>query len=209
MSKEISQSKIMSALDWGYEKAVNGVPGLDSAQELAESYMRKGNCKIEQANSLIRWQNTKAGTSGFLSGLGGIITMPVTLPANITSVLYVQIRMIAAIAHMGGHDVQDDQVKSLVYVCLTGNSAKDIMKGAGIAIGTKLTTNAIKSISGKTITAINQKVGFRLVTKFGEKGVINLGKAVPLVGGLIGGSFDSITTNTIGNVARDTFIVLD
>ena len=47
---------------------------------------------------------------------------------------------------------------------------------------------------------------FRLVTKFGEKGAINLGKAVPLVGGIIGGSFDSITTNTIGNVARDTFI---
>ncbi len=206
MSKEITQSKIMSALDWAYEKAVNGVPGLDSAQELAESYMRNGNCRKGQVNSLIRWQNTKAGTSGFLSGLGGVITMPVTLPANITSVLYVQIRMIAAIAHMGGHDVQDDQVKSLVYVCLTGNSAKDIMKGAGITIGTKLTTNAIKSISGKTITAINQKVGFRLVTKFGQKGAINLGKAVPLVGGIIGGSFDSITTNAIGNVARDTFI---
>lgn len=135
--------------------------------------------------------------------------MPVTLPANITSVLYVQIRMIAAIAHMGGYNVQDDQVKSLVYVCLTGNSAKDIMKGAGITIGTKLTTNAIKSISGKTLTAINQKVGFRLVTKFGEKGVINLGKAVPLVGGFIGGSFDSISTNTIGNVARDTFINIE
>jgi hypothetical protein len=207
MNKKITKDRIMSVLDWGYDKAVNGVPGLDSAQELADSYMRKGDCKIVQANSLIRWQNTKAGTSGFLSGLGGIITMPLTLPANITSVLYVQIRMIAAIAHMGGHNIQDDQVKSLFYVCLTGNSAKDIMKGAGITIGTKLTTNAIKSISGKALTTINQKIGFKLVTKFGEKGVINLGKVVPLVGGLIGGSFDSITTNTIGNVARDTFVL--
>lgn len=197
----------MSALDWGYEKAVNGVPGLDSAQELAESYMLNGDCKIKQANSLIRWQNTKAGTSGFLSGLGGIITMPVTLPANITSVLYIQIRMIAAIAHIGGHDVHDDRVRSLVYVCLTGNSAKEIMKAAGITIGTKLTTNIIKSIPGKVIVSINQKVGFRLLTKFGEKGVINLGKTIPLVGGIVGGSFDSFTTNTIGNVSRDTFIV--
>jgi hypothetical protein len=81
------------------------------------------------------------------------------------------------------------------------------MKGAGITIGTKLTTNAIKSISGKALTTINQKVGFKLVTKFGDKGVINLGKVVPLVGGLIGGSLDSITTNTIGNVARDTFVL--
>lgn len=206
MSKEITQSKIMSALDWGYEMAVDGVPGLDTAEELAQSYMKNGGSKRDQVNSLIRWQNTKAGTSGFLTGLGGIITLPVALPANITSVLFIQIRMIAAIAVIGGYDIRDDQVKSLVYLCLAGNSAKDIVKGTGIVLGTKLTNSAIKSISGKTLTAINQKVGFRLFTKFGEKGVINLGKMVPLAGGFIGGTFDSVTTNTIGNVARNTFL---
>lgn len=209
MENKISQNKIMSVLDWGYDKAINGVPGLDSAQELANSYMSKEGSKIEQANSLIRWQNTKAGTSGFLSGLGGIATMPITLPLNITSLIYIQIRMITAIAYIGGHNIQDDQVKTLVYVCLTGNSAKDIIKSAGISIGTKMTKNAINSISGKTLIAINKKVGFRLFTKFGNTGVINLGKAIPLVGGLIGGSLDTISTNTIGNVARNTFISSD
>ena len=207
MANEITESKIMQVLDWTYEKAVNGVAGLDSASELASSYIDKGGSRVEQANSLIRWQNTKAGTSGFLTGLGGIITMPVTIPANITSVMYVQVRMIAAIAHIGEHDLHDDRVKTLVYACLTGNAAKDIIKDMGIVVGRKLTENAIKNISGKTITAINQKVGFRLVTKFGEKGVINLGKAVPLLGGIVGAAFDSVATNTIGNIARDTFIV--
>lgn len=206
MEKDINQSKIMAALDWGYDKAVNRTLGLASAQELAESYMRQGSSKIEQANSLIRWQKTKAGTSGFISGLGGIMTMPITLPANITSVIYLQIRMIAAIAHIGEHDVHDDRVKTLTYVCITGNSAKDIMKGTGIAIGTKLTTSAIKSVSGKTLTSINQKVGFRLLTKFGEKGVVNLGKTVPIVGGVIGGGLDFMTTSTIGRVAKNTFL---
>lgn len=206
MTKKITHSKMMSALDWTYEMAVDGVPGFDTAEELAHSYMKDGRSKRDQVNSLIRWQNAKAGTSGFLTGLGGIITLPVALPANITSVLYVQIRMIAAIAVIGGYDVKNDQVKSLVYLCLAGNSAKDIVKGTGIVIGTKLSQSAIKSISGKTLTVINQKVGFRLVTKFGEKGAINLGKMVPLAGGVIGSTFDSVTTNTIGNVARDTFI---
>jgi len=207
MAKELTESKIMQVLDWTYDKAVNGVSGLDSAAELADSYMKQGGSLKDQANSLIRWQNTKSGTSGFLTGLGGIITMPVTIPANITSVMYVQVRMIAAIAHMGGHDLNDDRVKSLVYACLTGNAAKDILKDMGIVVGRKLTENAIKNISGKTITAINQKVGFRLITKFGEKGVVNLGKAVPLLGGVIGATFDSVATNTIGNIARDTFIL--
>ncbi|HIQ54533.1 MAG TPA: EcsC family protein, partial [Pseudomonas pachastrellae] len=156
MAKELTESKIMQVLDWTYDKAVNGVSGLDSAAELADSYMKQGGSLKDQANSLIRWQNTKSGTSGFLTGLGGIITMPVTIPANITSVMYVQVRMIAAIAHMGGHDLNDDRVKSLVYACLTGNAAKDILKDMGIVVGRKLTENAIKNISGKTITAINQ-----------------------------------------------------
>ena len=206
MSNELTESKIMLALDWAYDKAVNGVAGLDSAMELASDYMKQQGSKKDQVNSLIRWQNTKAGTSGFLTGLGGLITMPLTIPVNISSVMYVQIRMIAAIAHMGGHNLKDDRVKSLVYACLTGNAAKDILKDMGIVVGRKLTESAIKNISGKTITAINQKVGFRLLTKFGETGVINLGKVVPILGGVIGATFDSVATNTIGNIARDTFV---
>lgn len=208
MANNLTESKIIDVLNWSYEKAVNGVPGLDSAYDLAADYMKSNESLYNQANSLIRWQNTKAGTSGFLTGLGGIITLPIAIPANVASVMYVQIRMIAALAHMGGHNLNDDRVRSLVFVCLTGNAAKDILKDIGIVVGKKIAQNSIKNISGKTITAINQKVGFRLLTKFGEKGVINLGKAVPLLGGLIGASFDSLTTNTVGNIARDTFITV-
>lgn len=197
----------MQALDWTYQKAVTGAPGLDSAVELAESYMGEDRDITDSVNSLIRWQNTKAGSTGFITGLGGLITMPVAIPANITSIIYIQVRMIAAIAHMGGYDIKDDQVKALVYVCLTGNSAKDILKETGILLGTKLTTSMVKRIPGKVLIEINKKVGFRLFTKFGEKGVVNLGKAIPLVGGVIGGTFDSVATNTVGNVARDTFII--
>jgi hypothetical protein len=101
---------------------------------------------IENVNSLIRWQNTKSATSGFLSGLGGVIVMPVAIPANITSVILVQIRMVAAIAHMGGHDLKSDEVKTFVYACLAGNGAKDILKNSGIGIGKKLAISGIKKI---------------------------------------------------------------
>lgn len=206
MANDLTENKIMQVLDWTYDKAVNGVGGLDSAGELAADYMKQGGTRIDQANSLIRWQNTKAGTSGFLAGLGGVITMPVTIPANIASVMYVQIRMIAAIAHMGKHDLTDDRVKSLVYVCLTGNAAKDIIKDVGIVAGRKFAEGLIKNISRETIVAINKAVGFKLLTKFGQQGVINLGKTVPVLGGIIGATFDSVSTNAVGNIARNTFL---
>ena len=153
-----------------------------------------------------RWQVTKAGTSGFLSGLGGVITMLVAIPANIASVMYVQIRMIAAVAHLGGHDIRNDQVRTLCYTCMCGKAAGDVVKNTGISLGTKLTEQAIKKVAGKTLKNINKKVGFRLVTKFGEKGIINLGKMVPIAGGVVGGTFDAASTSVIGKIARTTFI---
>lgn len=93
-------------LDWGYDKATNGLPGTPTAQELAEDYLSKHNSVESAIHSLIKWQNTKAATSGFLTGLGGIITLPVAIPANLASVLYVQIRMVAAIAYMRGYDLK-------------------------------------------------------------------------------------------------------
>ena len=116
-----------------------------------------------------------------------------------------QTRMVAAIAHMRGFDLKDDQVRTLVYVALTGQAAADILKQAGIKIGTNMSRVLIKRIPFEVIKQINKRVGFRLVTKFGEKGVINLGKCIPLVGGAIGGTIDAVGTRTIGKTAKRVF----
>ena len=205
MSEKLNESAIIKILDWSYDKAINGIPGMGTAEEMAQDYLKSNNSLEKQINSLIRMQDVKSGTSGFLTGLGGIITLPVTLPANVTSVLYIQIRMIAAIAYMCGYDIRSDQVKSLVFVCLTGNAAVDILKDIGIEVGKKILLSQIKNISGAVIVKINQKVGFRLLTKFGEKGIINLGKAVPVLGGLIGGTIDTIATHSVGKIAKKVF----
>jgi len=206
MTKSLNHPALMKILDWAYEKALNGVPGLDTANELAQKFMIQEGTLHQKADSLIRWQNAKACTSGFITGIGGLMTLPVAIPANLASVLYIQIRMIAAIAHMGGYDLRDDKVKTLVYVCLAGNFAKDLIQEAGILIGTKFTTRIIESISERSLLAINQKVGFRLLSKYGGRSAINLGKAVPFAGGIIGGTIDLIATNLIGNTARNIFI---
>jgi hypothetical protein len=206
MSENLNTSLIMKALDYAYDKAVNGLPGLETAEEMAQNYMRDGGTLESQANKLVKWQIAKASTSGFITGLGGLITMPIAIPANITSVLYVQVRMIAAIAIMGNHDIKNDQIKTLVYMCLCGSAITGLLKDVGIQIGSKLTVTAINKISGAAITKINQAVGFRLMTKFGQTGAINLGKAVPLIGGVFAGTVDAVTTRTIGTVAISTFI---
>lgn len=204
---KMDTSKAISILDACYEKALDGIPHVSSSvSKLAMEYMNKYPTKDVAAKALINMQITKCGISGFITGLGGLITMPVAVPANVSSVLYVQLRMIASIAYIGGYNPNDDEVRTLAYLCLTGSAMSDIVKNTGIKIGQKITINFIKKIPGTVLTKINQKVGFRLLTKMGEKGAVNLVKMIPVVGGVIGGGIDIVGTKIIANKAYSVFV---
>ena len=199
--------KGQEALDKLYSSALNGIPMVSgSIDYLVEDYLSKYETVEEAAAALVRAQVVKCGASGFVTGFGGLITLPLMIPANMSSVFYVQMRMIAAVAAMGGYDVRSDQVKTLVYVCLTGTSIADLLKDAGVKVGEQVARTAIKKIPGTVLTKINQRIGFRFITKFGEKGVVNLGKCVPLVGAVIGGGMDVVSTRVIGTRAITEFI---
>ncbi len=203
---KLGSDHIMKWLDRLYDLVVEDSPILESAQDIGNHYAASTGSLEERARRLIRWQVMKAGTSGFLSGLGGVIAMPVAMPANIASVMYVQIRMIAAVAHLSGHDIRNDQVRTLCYACMCGKAAGDVVKDAGIKLGAKLIEQAIKKVPGKVLKKINKEVGFRLLTKFGSKGTINFGKMIPIAGGVVGGTFDASSTYVIGKIACTTFI---
>lgn len=204
---KLSKEDLMNTLEKLYEKSIDGIPHISlSIEELANQYLSKNINVNEAAKSFINYQIAKCTTSGFLTGFGGIITLPVAIPANIGSVLYVQMRMIACLAHMGGYAMDDDQTQTLVYACLAGVSIDGLVKAAGIKIGTKLTTSLIKKIPGTALIKINQKVGFRMLTKFGTKGIINLGKMVPLAGAFVSGVFDFVETKIIAERAYNLFI---
>lgn len=207
MKEKLDEKQMLTILDELYGKVLNGVPKVSKpVDELAKEYLSKNDSPEKAAKELVKYQTAKCGTSGFITGLGGIITLPVAIPANISSVLYIQLRMIAAVAHMGGFDIQSDQVQTLAYACLTGSAITDVLKQTGIKVGEKIAISAINKVPGKVLTSINQKVGFRLVTKFGTKGAVNLVKLVPVAGGVIGGAVDIGSTRIIAGNAYNLFI---
>ena len=207
MVAKISQNEIMQLLDKLYDQSMHGIAKVSPpVEKLANNYLEKSNDATTAAKKFINYQIAKCTTSGFVTGLGGLITLPVAIPANVGSVIYVQMRMIACLAYMGGYDTDSDQVQTLVYACLAGISIDQILKQAGIQFGNKFVMAMVKKIPGEVLTKINQKVGFRFVTKFGTKGIVNIGKAVPVVGGMISGGFDFVETKAIANRAYKMFI---
>ena len=203
----ITQEQIMDVMSKCYQAALDGLPGSKSCEELAQEYMDRYKASTIAARELIKQQLLKCSASGFITGFGGLLTLPVTVPANVASVLYVQMRMIAALAAIGGYDVHSDEVQTLVYLCLAGSSLTDVVKSTGIKIANKVTTNMLKKLPGAVLTKINQKVGFRLLTKFGTKGAVNLVKVVPVAGALVGAGIDYGSTKLIADKAYNAFLL--
>lgn len=208
--KKLTSDTILKALSTIYDKTKTGIPLISKpVDELAAEYLKKYPIKSVAAKRMLNVQVAKCTTSGFITGFGGFITMPITIPADISSVLYVQMRMIACTACIAGYDVNDDEVQTLVFACLAGVSINQIAKDFGIKFGAKIAEEGIKKIPGKALTKINQRVGFRFLTKFGEKGLINLGKMIPIVGAVINGGFDLAETKIIAVRAYKMFIKND
>ena len=204
--EKISQQDILDFLNVCYQKMLNGIPNVSPpVEEMAEDYLSKYETADEAIKAMIKNQIIKCTTSGIITGFGGIVTLPITIPANISSVLYVQMRMIACCAYMAGYDLRSDQTQSFVYACLAGVSINQFIKRAGIEFGIKFTNKLVEKIPGKALTAINQKVGFRFITKFGSKGIVNIGKLVPGVGAVVGGGLDFAETKIIADRAYRWF----
>ncbi len=203
------KDQALSLVNWLIEVALEGWGPLDSAEELAQEYLndRSYRNNDERVDSLINWESVKNFSTGFLTSLGGPATLPASVAGSVAASWAIQARMIGAIAYIYGHNIREERVKTLILACLLGDKfVKEVLKKVGVQIGKNVAKQVImKKIPGRVLIEINKKIGFRLLTKAGERGVINLIKVVPLIGGAIGGGVDAAACQTVGEIAKKVF----
>ena len=146
-----------------------------------------------------------ASTNGALTGLGGLVALPVTIPVGLAGHYLLGARLAAGVASLRGHDLDSEDVRTAVLLCLLGGAAGETLKEIGVQVGTKSVASVVKQIPGRTLIEINKKVGFRLLTKGGTTGVLNLGKMVPLVGAPIGAAVEGLACRAVGAYAKSVF----
>jgi hypothetical protein len=199
--------KALALVNWILEHAIAGVAPLTKPEDLAAEYASNGSyrTRAERITALIRWEAAKNFATGFTTGLGGILTLPVAVPAALGAAWILQARLAGAIAILHGHSLRSDRVRTLILLAIAGDSAKDVAKTAGIVVGKRLTANAIRTVPGRVLIQLNRLIGMRLLTKAGQTGAISLTKAIPIAGGLVGGGFDAATCVAVGRVADRLF----
>lgn len=186
-------------LDILYTQAIQGGLGTDSAKELAYHYRSISPDIHQAAESLITWESSKAATSGFITGLGGVVALPVTLPAGLTGLLFIQFRMIAAVAILGGHSTDDIRTRNLIYLCLGGSVAKELLHSAGMHLFKRLSSSVLENMSEKAVTTLMT----RITTGVAAGSVARL---LPLVGGIMSGGMDWVLVRSSGALACEVFL---
>lgn len=180
---------------------------LEGAKALGSRYASDASFSDTDARvrALIRSHTLMNFGTGFLTGLGGLVTLPIAIPSAMTASWVIHTRLAAAIAVLHGHDVDDERVQAFILFSLLGNAGKQVLRSAGITVANRLALQGIDAIPARLLTEINRRVGMRLVTKAGERGVVNLVKVVPVAGGLVGGSVDALYCNAVGRRAHALF----
>jgi uncharacterized protein (DUF697 family) len=196
---------LRQGFDWAYGKAVAGMPGLEGAEALAARYRERHATPDAAVAALIAWQSGMAGAAGFVTGCGGFVALPVAMPANLASALYIQARLIAAIADLRGHDITSPDVRSLALACMTGSKAADTLKDAGVRFGTRLTRDAVGWASPALFKKMERAAGVSAACAAGAGNAAKFGKFVPVVGGVVAAGFDAAITQLIGRTADRVF----
>ncbi|VEG45353.1 Uncharacterised protein [Mycolicibacterium flavescens] len=188
---------------------VSGVGPYKSAYAVADEALTAHGDAEKAIDRLVATHRRWVGSTGFASGVGGMITLPVSLPADVTTFYMLSARMSAAIAFLRGYDITSEEVQSAVLISLLGASAAGALGKVGVEVGTKTAVAGLQRLPGRVLVEINRKVGYRLLTKFGTRGSINLVKAVPLVGGGVGAGVNVVAINQIARYSKATFVPID
>lgn len=185
---------------------IDGKAGFDSAEKVAAKALAQSNGDAERAIKQIIHDHRKlSAANGFITGLGGFVTMTVALPANVAGFYLVSTRMVAAIARVRGYDLNDPGLRTAILLTLVGTDANEIIAKAGVVSTGRLAGLASQQLPPPALMVVNKAVGFRLIGQVGEKIGARFGKAIPFAGGFVGAGIDVWMLHKIADNARTQF----
>ncbi len=125
----------------------------------------------ELLRMIVNREALMAGVIGFFTGLGGLVTLPLTLPLQMVATVRIQTRLINFLSARRQGTLAPETRELRNYAILAG---------------------------AKQINHVGAKLILKLVLRFAPKMVF---QALPVVGGIVGFLMDWLTTRGIGNFA--------
>jgi hypothetical protein len=195
---------VQEALD----RAIHGVGPLPPAAKAADKQLAEQHGDVERAvHEVIENHVRFAGAQGFVTNIGGLVTLAVTIPANITGLTLLQCRMVAGVAHLRGYDLEDQRVRNAILAAVLGEETvlrlikHKQLPGTPMALAT-----APVHDPGLNQVMAAQVASAMVTSVAGKRLAISAGKRVPVVGGLVGAGTDAWSTWKVGRYVQREFL---
>lgn len=203
MTREQAPVIASSFVRQAFERAVDGLGPLKGAAAAAESKLERHNGDRGHAiGDVVDSHVSLAGAQGFVTNIGGLFAMAVTVPANVSGLALVQAHMVGGIAHLRGYDLDDPRVRNAVLACMLGadtvtsliKSRKFPSSPMAIATAPAYDPDLDQRIASHVAAELLERVA-------GKRTVAALGRRTPILGGGIGLVSDGYATYQIGRYA--------
>lgn len=196
-----------SALRQLLETAINGVSFLPSAKAAAAHHLVKRDSAEEAIDGLVVNHIGLAMAQGFVTNLGGLATLAIAIPTNAAGVAVVQIRLVAAIAHLRGYDIDAPSVRTSLAMCLLGEEGVTRLVRTGVLPGLPVVVATAPVYDTALDTAISERLFGELAARIGGRHAgVMLARRIPLLGGGVGGALDAAHTHGISRFAREQYV---
>lgn len=201
MTSRTASAVLRKLMDVG----LDGLGPIDSAARVVDAALEAEKTPEKAIDLVVRKHQRYAASNGFITGLGGLFTMIVALPANVTGFYVVATRMVGSIAAIRGYDLNKPEVRTAILLALVGADSEDVLRKAGITSGGKLAQMAMGRLPKAALMVVNKAVAFRVSTLMGARTLGRMGRLVPVVGGFVGAGLDAYLITRIANHARQEF----
>lgn len=186
-----------------FDRAVDGAGPMRGAAEAADKRLAEHDGNVSEAiDSLIDSHVRLATAQGFVTNLGGLVTVAVMIPANISGLALLQCHMVAGIAHLQGYDLDDPRVRNAVLACMLGEEAvKGLVKNKKLP-STPMAIATAPSHDAELDRRVAAEVAAELIGRVaGKRTVTFIARRAPIIGGGVGAVSDGFRTYQVGRFA--------
>jgi len=186
-----------------FDRAVDGTGPLRGAAGSAEERLAEYEGDVGHAiRSLVDSHVKLAGIQGFVTNLGGLLTMTIAVPTNISGLALLQCHMVGGIAHLRGYELADPRVRNAVLACMLGeDSVKSLVKKKKLPSSPMAIATA-PSYDPRLDDVIATEVAAELIARAaGKRTMAALGRKIPVLGGGVGMVTDGYATYQVGRYA--------
>ena len=189
------------------EFAINGNSAFPGAKTTAARSLQAKGEREAAIDSIVMQHIGLASAQGFLTSVGGLITLPVGLPANLAGLAVLSVRMIGSIAHLRGYDVDDRRVRAALTLAMLGDDEVRRLVSEGKLPTTPLVIATSPMFDADLERRISERVMGSLAGRMGGKHLaVVVVRRIPLVGGGVGAAVDGWLTFGLAAYAKREFI---